>query len=152
MGCRRAGLAGKSEAVSGVSGRTGSRWERTAVDYAAAAGLPWDRASLKGTRDTLDTAGCLPGGWLVGYKGIRRGTEFGQKISEAMDQCDRALVNIGRPWTKDGNGRLLVDCGGIIPVQVMQRSGFPPGKAYVVTELDYFLDLAVRRMKWRESE
>ena len=77
---------------------------------------------------------------------------FGAKISEAMDQCDRALVNIGRPSSRDGNGRLVVDCGGIVPVQVMQRSGYPPGKAYVVTELDYFLDLAVRRQKWRDDE
>jgi len=170
-----------AQAVSGVSGRTGAKWERIAVDYAAGKGLPWDRAPLRGTRDLLDTQGCLPAGFLVGYKGIRRfksgsqwlfdqqaagrgpsridayeagqkSATFGAKISEAMDQCDRALLNLGRPAVKDGNSRLLVDCGGIIPVQVMQRAGYPPGKAYVVTELDYFLDLAVRRAKWRNSE
>ena len=179
--------------MSGVAGRAGPTWERTVADYAAGRyGLPWDRAPLRGTRDLLDLQGCLPAGFLVGCKAIRRvksadewineqnprrilTTEewlreqdprqilhgayragqkatFGAKISGAMDQCDRALVNIGRPASRDGNGRLLVDCGGIVPVQVMQRSGYPAGKAYVVTELDYFLNLAVRRQKWRDDE
>ena len=140
--------------MSGVAGRTGSVWERTAVDHAAGEpfNLPWDRAVLKGNRDTLDTTGCLPGGWLVGYKGIRRGTEFGAKISAAMDQCDRALLNLGHPSVSDGHGKLLVASQGIIPVQVMQRSGFPAGKAYVVMQYDHFLDLAVRRQKWRDDE
>ena len=139
--------------MSGVAGRAGPTWERTVADYAAQTyGLPWDRAPLRGARDLLDLQGTLPAGFLVGCKAIRRGSTFGAKISEAMDQCDRALVNIGRPHSRDGNGRLLVDCGGIVPVQVMQRSGYPAGKAYVVTELDYFLDLAVRRQKWRDDE
>ncbi len=139
--------------MSGVSGRTGARWERVVADYARDVyALPWDRAPLRGTRDLLDIQGCLPAGFLVGCKGIRRGSSFGAKISEAMDQCDRALLNLGRPSAANGNGRLHVDCGGIVPVQVMQRAGYPPGKAYVVTELDYFLDLAVRRQKWRGDE
>ena len=140
-------------AVSGVAGQAGPRWERTVADYARDAwGLPWDRAPLRGTRDLLDIQGCLPAGFLVGCKAIRRGTSFGQKISEAMDQCDRALVNLGRVSTKDAHGHLVVASEGVVPVQVMQRSGYPPGKAYVVTELDYFLDLAVRRQKWRDDE
>ncbi len=139
--------------VSGVSGRTGAKWERIVADYARDIyALPWDRAPLRGSRDLLDIQGCLPAGFLVGCKGIRRGSSFGAKISEAMDQCDRALLNLGRPAGKDGNGRLHIDCGGIIPVQVMQRAKYPAGKAYVVTELDYFLDLAVRRQKWRDDE
>ena len=139
--------------MSGVAGQAGPRWERTVADYARDTfGLPWDRAPLRGTRDLLDIQGCLIAGFLVGCKAIRRGTSFGQKISEAMDQCDRALINLGKQADRDGNGRVLVDCGGIVPVQVMQRSGYPPGKAYVVTELDYFLDLAVRRQKWRDDE
>jgi hypothetical protein len=138
--------------VSGVAGQAGPRWERTVADYARDAyGLPWDRAPLRGARDLLDIQGCLPAGFLVGCKAIRRGTSFGLKISEAMDQCDRALVNLGKEYTKV-NGRLHVTSAGIVPVQVMQRSGYPPGKAYVVTELDYFLDLAVRRQKWRDDE
>jgi hypothetical protein len=139
--------------VSGVAGQAGPRWERTVADYARDAwGLPWDRAPLRGSRDLLDIQGCLPGGFLVGCKAIRRGTSFGQKISEAMDQCDRALVNLGRPGTRNAHGHLVVMSGGVVPVQVMQRSGYHPGKAYVVTELDYFLDLAVRRQKWRDDE
>jgi hypothetical protein len=139
--------------VSGVAGRAGPNWERIVADYASQVyGLPWDRAPLRGTRDLLDLQGCLTAGFLVGCKAIRRGSAFGAKISEAMDQCDRALINLGRPADKDGNGRLHVDSGGIVPVQVMQRSGYPTGKAYVVTELDYFLDLAVRRLKWRDDE
>jgi hypothetical protein len=140
--------------VSGVAGQAGPRWERTVADYARDAwGLPWDRAPLRGSRDLLDIQGCLPAGFLVGCKAIRRGTSFGQKISEAMDQCDRALINLGRPVRPlEGTAYAAVDCGGVVPVQVMQRSGYPPGKAYVVTELDYFLDLAVRRQKWRDDE
>jgi hypothetical protein len=61
-------------------------------------------------------------------------------------------VNLGRVSTKDAHGHLVVASEGVVPVQVMQRSGYPPGKAYVVTELDYFLDLAVRRQKWRDDE
>lgn len=124
-------------------------WERTVVAHAQERGLPWERRLRLGdNHDLLDVDGCLPGGWLVGCKSIRRGVAFGAKISEAMDQADRALVNIGRPHTRDGHGRLRVDAGGIVPVQVMQRAGFPPGKAYVVTEYDYFLDLAVQRRDW----
>lgn len=138
--------------MGGVTGRAGPAYERAVADYAADRGLPWDRAPLRGARDRLDLQGTLPSGFLVGCKAKRRGSEFGAKISEAMDQCDRALVNLGHPSERDGNGRLFVASMGIIPVQVMQRTGYPIGKHYVVTELDYFLDLAVRRSKWRDEE
>jgi hypothetical protein len=121
-------------------------WERRVVARAQERGLPWDRRLRLGdNHDLLDVDGCLPDGWLIGAKSISRTATFGTKISEAMDQCDQALVNIGRPYETDGKGRRLVDCGGIVPVQVMQRAGYPTGKAYVVTEYDYFLDLAVER-------
>lgn len=127
-------------------------WERTVVAHAQARGLPWERRLRLGdNHDLLDLDGCLPDGWLIGAKSIRRGVTAAQKISEAMDQADRALINIGRPYEKNGHGYYLVDSGGIIPVQVMQRSGYPPGKAYVVTEYDYFLDLAVERREWRQK-
>src|SRR5260370_32431931 len=78
--------------VSGVSGRTGAKWERVVADYARDIyALPWDRAPLRGTRDLLDIQGCLPAGFLVGCKGIRRGSSVGAKIRQAMCQCDRAL-------------------------------------------------------------
>ena len=138
--------------MTGVAGRAGATWERIVADYAVSKGLDWDRAPLRGARDLLDLQGTLPAGFLVGCKAIKRGTAFGQKISEAMDQCDRALLNLGHPSTRDGQGKIHVESAGIVPVQVMQRSGYPAGKAYVVTELDYFLDLAVRRQKWRDDE
>jgi hypothetical protein len=62
-----------------------------------------------------------------------------------MTQCDAALVNVGRPseiGRAGGHEFLVVDSGRIVPVQVMQRSGYPIGKHYVVTQLDYFLRLA----------
>jgi hypothetical protein len=128
-------------------------WERKVAAQARRRGLPWERRLRLGdNHDLLDMDGCLPGGWLVGCKGISRGVTFGLKISAAMDQCDRALVNLARPAVKDGHGHLVVDSGGIVPVQVMQRSGYPVGKAYVVTEYDYFLDLAVEREKWKMSQ
>ena len=137
--------------MAGVTGRAGATWERIVADYAADRGLPWDRAPLRGNRDRLDLTGTIPAGLLVGCKAItRRGAaSFGAKISEAMDQCDRALVNMGHPSERDGNGRLFVASMGIVPVQVMQRSGYPVGKAYVVTQYDYFLDLARERAKER---
>ena len=137
--------------MSGVAGRTGAVWERIVADYCADAGLPWDRAPLRGNRDLLDLQGTLPAGFLVGCKGIRRGTTFGEKINEAMNQCDRALINLKHPYTRNGNGLLIVASNGIVPVQVMQRSGYPAGKAYVVTQLDYFLDLALERAKGRDD-
>lgn len=138
--------------MSGVTGRAGPTWERIVADEAAAHGLPWDRAPLRGARDLLDLSGTIPAGFLVGCKAIKRGSTFGAKISEAMDQCDRALLNLGHPSTRNGSGKILVESAGIIPVQVMQRSGYPVGKAYVVMQYEHFLDLAVRRQKWRDDE
>lgn len=126
--------------------RAGARWERTVADYAHERyGFPWDKGPSRGRRDRLDITGCLPFGWLIGCKAIHRGVTFGARISEAMDQCDQALINLGRPHRRGPGGFVIVDNGRIVPVQVMQRSGFPTGKAYVVTEYDYFLRLAVER-------
>jgi hypothetical protein len=132
--------------MSGVTDRAGAKWERTVVDHMAEAyGFPWDRAPLRGRRDRLDVTGCLDFGWLIGCKAIHRGVSFGQRVSEAMTQCDAALVNVGRPAEQDRRGFLVVDSGRIVPVQVMQRSGYPVGKAYVVTQLDYLMRLARER-------
>lgn len=138
--------------MAGVAGRAGGDYEWTITRYGQDSGLPWDKSPPRGRRDLLDILGTLPAGYLVGTKAIRRDTPFGQKISEAMDQCDRALVNLGRPYEKDGKGRLIVDCGGIVPVQVMQRSGYPVGKHYVVTQLDYWLAEVVERAKGRAEQ
>lgn len=132
--------------MGGITGRAGQQWERKVADYAHDEyGLPWERAPLRGNRDRLDISGTLDDGWLIGCKAIHRGVSFGERVSEAMNQCDRALVNVGRPYENDRRGFLVVDSGRIVPVQVMQRSGYPVGKAYVVTQLDYLLRLAVLR-------
>ncbi len=120
--------------------RAGTAWERKVADYAQAHGLPWDRAPLRGSRDLLDLQGCLPGGWLVGCKGIKRGVNMGDRMSEAMRQCERALVNLE-------HARPVGYRADVIPVQVMQRSGYPVGKAYVVASYDDFLRLAAIRQE-----
>ena len=132
--------------------RAGSAYERLVADYCAAEpwDLPWDRAPLRGSRDLLDLQGPQAAGFLVGCKAITRGTAFGQRISEAMDQCDQALVNLGQAATVNGHGYRIVQAGGIVPVQVMQRPGYPLGKNYVVTQLDYFLGLVRERIEWRD--
>ena len=137
--------------MAGVADRYGAAWERKIADYAHDRHkLPWDKGSTRGRKDLLDITGCLDMGWLIGGKAIHQGVSFGTRVSEAMAQCDRALVNAGRPATehraaRGGGHYLVVDNGRIVPVQVMQRSGFPVGKAYVVTQYDYFLSLVVER-------
>jgi hypothetical protein len=146
-------LRDREEAAVNKPKRAGSAYERLVADYCAAApwNLPWDRAPLRGTRDLLDLQGPQHAGFLIGCKAITRGTAFGQRISEAMDQCDQALVNFGRPAAVNGHGYRIVDPGGIIPAQVMQRPGYPLGKNYVVTQLDYFLGLVGERIEWRSK-
>jgi hypothetical protein len=132
--------------MSGVTDRAGARYERAVADYCHDEyGFPWDKAPLRGRRDRLDITGCLDYGWLIGCKAIHRGVNFGTRVSEAMTQCDAALVNVGRPAEHGRGGFLVVDSGRIVPVQVMQRSGYPIGKHYVVTQLDYLLRLATER-------
>lgn len=121
--------------MPGVTDRAGARYERNVADYLHDdGGFPFDKAPPRGRRDRLDITGSLDFGWLIGCKAIHRGVTFGQRISEAMAQCDAALVNVGQP----GPGR-------IVPVQFMQRSGFPIAEHYVVTEARYFLALAQER-------
>lgn len=132
--------------LPGVTDRAGPRYERDVADYAHDVyGFPWDKAPPRGRRDRLDITGSLDYGWLIGCKAIHRGVQFGARISEAMTQADQALVNVGRPFEQDPRGFLVVDSGRIVPVQVMQRSGYPIGKHYAVTQLDYLLRLAQER-------
>lgn len=121
-------------------------YERAVADYAAARGLPWERRLMAGRRDDLlDLDGTLPMGWLVGCKHMARATgqERTGRFAEAMAQCHRAMdVLAKRPGAEDG----------VIPVQVMQRKSEPGrrrtiGASYVVTELDWFLDLVELRAK-----
>lgn len=132
--------------MSGVTDRAGPKYERAVADYCAEyTGFPWDKAPPRGRKDRLDLTGTLDYGWLVGCKAIHRGVTFGQRISEAMTQCDMALINVGRPAVPDRRGFVVVDAGRIVPFQVMQRSDYPLGKHYAVTQLDYLLNLAIER-------
>lgn len=132
--------------MAGATDRAGDRYERDVADYCHDVyGFPWDKAPPRGRRDRLDITGCLDYGWLIGCKAIHRGVTFGARISEAMTQADQALANVGRPFEYDHHGLMIVDSGRIVPVQVMQRSGYPIGKHYAVTQLDYLLRLARER-------
>lgn len=139
--------------MPGVTDRAGANYERKVADYLHdTGGFPWDKAPLRGRRDRLDITGCLDYGWLIGCKAIHRGVPFGQRISEAMAQCDSALVNVGRPADQDRRGFLVVDNGRIVPVQFMQRSGYPIEKHYVVTQAGYLLGLMQERAERDRAE
>jgi hypothetical protein len=122
----------------------GTRYERIIADYCTEHGLPWDRASLRGGNDLLDLAGCLPMGWLVGCKSIKRGVPMSERLFSAMDQCHAAKDSLARLAAA---GKLALPDREVIPVQVMRRAGAPTGRSYVVTELDWFLNLAQQRAR-----
>ena len=121
----------------------GTAWERRVADHAAAAGLPWDRAPLRGSSDLLDIVGCLPDGWLIGCKAISRRGNLADRMSKAMDEGRAALANAARLYP----GRT----SDVIPVQIVQRQGFATGRAYAVMEYDEFLRLVQMRHKWAEG-
>lgn len=110
--------------------RAGREWEKSILIPARAAGFrAWDVAPLRGRRDLLDITGTLPDGLLIGAKAVQRGVPMSSKLWAAMDQCDRALLNVPRNY----------DPAAILPVQVLQRSGADVGAAYAVTEWDWLL-------------
>lgn len=119
----------------------GTAWERRVVDHAQQRGLPWERAPLRGTADLLDVQGCLPDGWLIGCKAISRLGNLQDRMSSAMNEARAARERLPRisPGLEDG----------VIPVQVIQRQGYPVGRAYVVLEYDEFLALALERQQFR---
>lgn len=130
--------------MGGVTDGAGSRWERIVVTYAQENGFPhWDRAPLRSVRDLLDVQGCLPDGWLIGMKAVHRGVAIGTRLSAGMAQCERALANLGRAG---------MQVSGVVPVQVLQRPGFDPAKAYAVTELGWLLELARLRRTWEHKD
>ncbi len=108
----------------------GTRWEGIVVKAAQGAGLPWDRAPLRGTADLLDVQGCQAAGFLVGCKAITRSGNPDGKLGTSMKEARAAA---GR-WER-------MTGSGIIPVQVIQRSGYPVGQAYTVMEYADFLSL-----------
>jgi hypothetical protein len=115
--------------------RAGRSWENVVVAEGQAAGLPWDRAPLRGRRDLLDVTGCLPGGWLVGAKSANRGQSAAVKLFDAMDQCERAMAVL----EADGKAE------GVIPWQIIKRPGADPRQAYAVTEFGWMLELCQLR-------
>jgi hypothetical protein len=121
--------------------RAGRAWENMVVSRAQAAGLPWDRAPLRGRRDLLDVTGCLPGGWLVGAKSSNRGTSAAVKIADAMDQCRRAMAVLEEDDQADG----------VIPFQVIRRPNAHIDRSYAVTEYGWLLDLCLSRQAAREA-
>ena len=122
----------------------GTAWERRVVDHAQAAGLPWERAPLRGTADLLDVQGCLPDGWLVGCKAISRKGNLSDRMSRAMNEARDALLRVSERWPAMAHG--------VIPVQVVQRQGMSTGRAYVVMVYDDYLTLVLERRKWQANQ
>lgn len=118
-------------------------FERRTAAHARDAGFTaWERRLRGGShQDLLDLDGCLPDGWLVGCKSVRRGVTVGTRLSQAMDQCHAAMHNLQH---------YRINPEGVIPVQVLQRPGRGIGQAYVVTEYDWFLELALQRRRWEQ--
>ncbi len=118
----------------------GTAWERRVVDHAQERGLPWERAPLRGTADLLDVQGCLPDGWLVGCKAISRRGNLADRLSAAMNEARAARERLPKYFPSAADG--------VIPVQVVQRQGYPVGRAYVVMEYDDFLSIVKFRRYW----
>lgn len=119
-------------------------YERSVVRYGQEKGFPaWERRLRGGSKhDLLDLDGTIPDGWMIGCKSVHRGVTIGRRLSEAMDQCHRAI---------DALDHYRISPEGIIPVQILQRPGSPIGAHYVVTEFDWFLQLAIQRQKWEKQ-
>jgi hypothetical protein len=138
-----AGQRRRSALADGGAGpkRAGRAWENAVVAEAQAAGLPWDKAPLRGSRDLLDVTGCLPGGWLVGAKSANRGQSAAVKLFDAMDQAERAMAVLAEDGKDDG----------VIPWQIIKRPGAEVGQAYAVTEYRWMLELALLRQAAQEK-
>lgn len=118
--------------------KQGTEFERRVADHAAARGLPWDRAPLRGSRDLLDIEGCLPMGWLVGCKSLSRGVPVAKRLSEAMTELPGKLENAARVIRQAARDEVsTLAAGEIIPVQVVQQTGKSIGQSFTVTELGY---------------
>lgn len=120
-------------------------WERAIAAEAKLRGLPWERRLRLGDdHDMLDIDGSSYDGWLVGGKAISRKGNLADRLSEAMNQCQRAVANFQEKYPGQADD--------IIPVQIVQRQGHGIAGAYAVMEYRYLLDLVVERRKWRANQ
>ncbi|HEY6275769.1 MAG TPA: hypothetical protein VIX86_05515 [Streptosporangiaceae bacterium] len=119
-------------------------WERRVAQHARDKGLPWDRRLRLGdNHDLLDIDGCLPMGHLVGCKSVRRGSSVGARLFDGMDQAQRAKKNAHTMYG--------VQADELIGWQILQRTGYPAGRAYAVTEYDDMLALVLELAGIREA-
>ena len=116
-------------------------WERAIAAEARKHGLPWERRLRTGDNsDMLDIDGPLPDGWLIGGKAVSRRGNLADRMSGAMEQCERALANLEQKYPGKS--------ADVIPVQIVQRQGYQPARAYAVMEYRHLLRLVLMR---RES-
>jgi hypothetical protein len=101
--------------------KIGTAWETAVVNHLHQRGiLTAERRALHGNRDIGDLTG-LPG-FLIGCK-----NERAIRLALYMDE-----LRVQR-----GN---LVGGNGVVTAEVVKRRGSGPGRAYVVTELDDWID------------
>lgn len=97
----------------------GTAWERRVVDYLATHGFPWaERRALEGTNDRGDVAG-IPG-VVLELKNAKR-VELAAWMDEMIVEKRNARASIG--------------------AVVFPRRSHATGRAFVLMELDQFLDL-----------
>ena len=119
-------------------------WERDIAREARKYGLPWERRLRGGDPDDmLDIDGPLPDGWLIGGKHLTRTGNLSDRMSAAMLQCDRAMVNLAKRYPGHHSG--------VVPVQIIKRQGYTVDKAYAVMQYDRFLGLVLARREWNAT-
>lgn len=98
----------------------GTRWETTVADHFHRAGFTHvERRALRGRRDTGDLTG-IPG-LVIECKATRN-----IDLATTMDEVRAEVNNTGDPSTTG--------------VAIIKRRRAPVGRAYVVLELDRFID------------
>jgi len=101
--------------------KIGTAWESAVVNHLHVRGiLTAERRALHGSRDIGDLTG-LPG-FLIGCKAERT-----IRLSTYMDELQ----------VQRGN---LVGGNGVLTAEIVKRRNAGPGRAYVVTELDDWID------------
>ena len=108
--------------------RRGANWEITLVNWFREKMYDSERTSKKGTRDEGDlTVKVDPGHYLIVEAKNAQRFNLADWLRQAREQAER--------WTTDRPGKFGW------PVVIIKRRNQPVEKAYVVMELDRFLDL-----------